>query len=499
METSYQNSVSGNNVESMGEIETSRSQSHKIGLIVAITIFCGALVVHSRGAEETTPLLKTFDGYKEHSYGTGSSATMKHTWPASNPVSFAAFMLAVFPTSPWLVGNESWVDNNCAVWGKVLMGNQTDSTFQLHTVSAPVRSDGGLSLPATEAAFSSVVDKAIKAGEFTPLLDYNVGFYTEDLDFYAERFRCGGVKFLTLEWASAADSSTTYFSLLVHVPGSLAVIELMGETLTTLTADLATGVPRLSSSFPPAAVREQGSVLNGRPLLYAVKLSYATSAAAQAAAVYEDVLQAESLGKWEGHGMLGLDGVSSHYMLGFPMDSARKAVEVHFWQHSAANDDSALTVDWLDGGMTKAHQATHIDDTTGFDQWNDWHYGHRLGTSAYLDDYMTAAEDAGLTYTVYTDYSTETNSWAYYMYLATPSGPSVQLVGNFSKPALIPDEIRVFDTCWSEGGFTFESKDDVAALFADREYMLHPDWNRLGSKLQHSEFRDQLDDCQSIW
>ena len=190
---------------------------------------------------------------------------MKHTWPTSDPVAFAAFMLDYFPTTPWLIGecicarvpvcvpvcacaghcvyeisawyekylrishvlrltiltpnprlilgNESWIDNNCATWGKVLVGNMTDSTFQLHAVYAPERSDGGTSVGDAELTFSSEVDAAIEDLLFHPFLDFNVGMYTEDLDFYVERFNCGGVSYLPIQWTDV-DGNDAY-SLMV--------------------------------------------------------------------------------------------------------------------------------------------------------------------------------------------------------------------------------------------------------------------------------------------
>ena len=60
----------------------------------------------------------------------------------------------------------------------------TDSTFQLHAVSALDRSDGGTSVADVEAKFSEEVDAAIAQKTFSALLDFNAGLYTEDLDFY---------------------------------------------------------------------------------------------------------------------------------------------------------------------------------------------------------------------------------------------------------------------------------------------------------------------------
>ena len=173
-------------------------------------------------------------------------------------------------------------------------------------------------------------------------------------------------------------------------------------------------------------------------------------------------------------------------------------IEVHYWEHKSSNDDTRLQVAGLETAMTAAHGATHKSVTDGFDQWLDWHYGHRLGQSgAILDDFVSAADEAGSTYNIYTDYSSESNSWAYYMYIASPGGTAVQVVGNFSTAAAVPDGVRVFDTCSFEGGFTLTSKSEVAASFADRTYENHPNYDTLAKKLEHSQLAADLDECQA--
>merc|ERR1711998_35311 len=92
-------------------------------------------------------------------------------------------------------------------------------------------------------------------------------------------------------------------------------------------------------------------------------------------------------------------------------------------------------------------------------------------------------------------------------YVASPGGTSAQLVGNFSSLSAMPDSckddnLRIFDTCWSEGGYTIASaggKSAVAELFSSRDYTLHPNYDRLAKKLEHSEVQDELDDCVSSY
>ena len=102
------------------------------------------------------------------------------------------------------------------------------------------------------------------------------------------------------------------------------------------------------------------------------------------------------------------------------------------------------------------------------------HYGHRLGhNGGDLDGYLAAARNASAARaawapavrTVFADYSSDSGSWSHYLYLTAPGGTALQIVGNLTACAgdhhavcLEGDGagMRVFDTCWPLGGYTFE-------------------------------------------
>ena len=76
----------------------------------------------------------------------------------------------------------------------------------------------------------------------------------------------------------------------MHIPDSLIVLEVMGTTLAKATPAITSTVPRLSTTLPPVQAVSGATLLN-RPMLYVVKISYATDDIADAATFYTDVLQ----------------------------------------------------------------------------------------------------------------------------------------------------------------------------------------------------------------
>ena len=88
----------------------------------------------------------------------------KNTWTASDPVAVAEWMLDYLPVQSWILGNVTDTTNtteDCAVYGKVVVGNMSHSTahnfFQLHAVSAPDRPSGDLEVIELEQGFVSAL------------------------------------------------------------------------------------------------------------------------------------------------------------------------------------------------------------------------------------------------------------------------------------------------------------------------------------------------------
>lgn len=101
--------------------------------------------------------------------------------------------------------------------------------FGMHLTAIPGHeTTGGLSIEQVEEIFTSKVGSM---DHFDWFMDYNVGFFTSSLDSYIERLRSLNTSFLSASWPALEN---TWYSVLVHVPGTQMVVELMGSKSDTL-------------------------------------------------------------------------------------------------------------------------------------------------------------------------------------------------------------------------------------------------------------------------
>merc|ERR1712107_98464 len=101
--------------------------------------------------------------------------------------------------------------------------------FGMHLTAIPGHeTTGGLSIEQVEEIFTSKVGSM---DHFDWFMDYNVGFFTSSLDSYIERLRSLNTSFLSASWPALEN---TWYSVLVHVPGTQMVVELMGSKSHTL-------------------------------------------------------------------------------------------------------------------------------------------------------------------------------------------------------------------------------------------------------------------------
>ena len=101
--------------------------------------------------------------------------------------------------------------------------------FGVHLVNLSARvTTGGVGLPEVEAAFSE------RLGDMTAiddLMDFNVGLFTTDLNKYTTPFAADDVPYLVFTWTDDT-TSETWYSAIVHVPGTMMVLELFSQNYT---------------------------------------------------------------------------------------------------------------------------------------------------------------------------------------------------------------------------------------------------------------------------
>jgi len=419
--------------------------------------------------------------------GGDASQTGKHTWTSSDPVRVAEWWLEHLPTSAWMVGNYT-TDGGCATYGKVFVGNETrtglhgvNAPFQLHSVRAWRRPAGPMGAESLEARFGSALEawgvdgEAVSRASYTthalaPLAEHSVALYTSDLSWYARSFATNGVSFASLAWTGAArhaDADAAFMSLVVHVPDSLVVLELLGPAFEGKAAERAQPTWRRVATALPPSTHVATLDVSDRPSLTAVKISYATTDAARDAAWAEQVLGATPLetavGDYPASSFDATGGLAASANFGVVARALSwiddlAPIEIHYVQPSAraqsveaalAAGSSRLTVAAYEAYAAQVHaqftgpNCPGCDDVSGFDRLMDTHFGRRLLTaggedSRRLDDAYAAAKRLGAPLTVWA------KNDAYFLYVASPSGAAAQLTGSFASP---PSGVRIFDTC----------------------------------------------------
>lgn len=237
-------------------------------------------------------------------FGSGSMQTSKNTWACTEPIAFAEWMLQYLPTTPWMVGSYEdilygddgkFVGDMCFVTGKVFLGES--GAFQLHAVdtaaesSLGVRPMGNKTLAEMEAGINEAIQKGLSGAVsvMVPFMEWNVGLWTADLDYYADLFAEADIATHVLRWPSAesyrrnSGDPDLYYSLLVNVPNTTIVLELISAEpkSPTLIARAKAGsrsgeLPRFSGSLPPTSFNASARI-EGKPAMQAVKVSYATT------------------------------------------------------------------------------------------------------------------------------------------------------------------------------------------------------------------------------
>jgi len=98
--------------------------------------------------------------------------------------------------------------------------------FGLHLVSVPGhKTTGGLSIEEVEGHFA---EKLGDMSNFDSFMDFNVVFATSALSSYKAAFDRDGVKYLPGTWSDAQNQQ--YSSIIVQIPGSQLILELVQQT-----------------------------------------------------------------------------------------------------------------------------------------------------------------------------------------------------------------------------------------------------------------------------
>jgi len=134
---------------------------------------------------------------------------------------------------------------------------QPGNGFGLHLVSVPGhKTTGGLTVEVVEGHFNS---KLASMKSFDSFMDFNVVFATSSLSSYKSAFDKDGVKYFAGQWSDSQNSQ--YSSIIVQVPGSQLLLELVQKT--TLSFSEGEAAVEMEQRVPDSVLAEHETTLTG--------------------------------------------------------------------------------------------------------------------------------------------------------------------------------------------------------------------------------------------
>jgi hypothetical protein len=155
---------------------------------------------------------------------------------------------------------------------------------------------GGLSVQDVEGIFS---DKNGDMTEFDSFMDFNVGLFTADIDYYLKKLSADGVPYLAANWSNSSGTDGNMYSVFVHVPNSQMIIELIGASSDILAAD-----PKLFGLEQRVSDPAMEAIWESPPtgqILKAVKVSRAATDLDALDAFYVDGMRTQTVLSLNGH------------------------------------------------------------------------------------------------------------------------------------------------------------------------------------------------------
>jgi hypothetical protein len=239
--------------------------------------------------------------------------------------------------------------------------------FGLHLVSVPGhKTTGGVTVEEVEAHFN---EKLGDMSKFDSFMDFNVVFATSSLQSYKSAFEKDGVKHLVGTWSD--NGGKAYSSIIVQVPDSQLILELVQQTSLTL-ADGESAV-QLEQRVPDSVLSQQESRLSGEAVTdttsdYIVSLVVNRAASSKAMAKLES-FYVDGMGTSKTHDV-DENGASKKCFL-WPGAS----VNVCF----TARDDSETSTSFKVGDFEDMLNNVHKTIVEGhpecpMDRWFDNHY-----------------------------------------------------------------------------------------------------------------------------
>merc|ERR1712139_576001 len=252
--------------------------------------------------------------------------------------------------------------------------------FGLHLVSVPGhKTTGGDTVESVESKFA---EKLGDMSKFDSFMDFNVVFATSSLQSYKSAFDRDNVKYLIGSWSNS--DAQQYSSLLVQVPGSQLILELVQKSSLVLAEGEAS--VQMEQRVPDSILEDQDSNLSGELVSdttsdYIVSLVVNRAASSNAMSQLED-FYVTGMGTTKTHDATE-NGANKKCFL-WP----GATVNICFTNRDDSETSTSFKVSDLEDMLNSAHQ-TIIDGHPfcPMDRWFDNHYAidsHSVDSSKIL-------------------------------------------------------------------------------------------------------------------
>lgn len=258
---------------------------------------------------------------------------------------------------------------------------------------------------------------------------YGTGLWAESgLDWYVAQFDKDGVKYHKGSWQSGG---STYWSILVLVPGTPVVLELQGACTACGSAEerrMPAGYVGVPGALPPTTLRAGTAATQG--LMYATYVSRAVTDLSALKTYNKQVLGADPVSETT----LGDGAKMADYLL--------SGAQVHIRYIERQGESGAQTTAWFQKLLVDTAHKYQTSYDSCWPIWGDFHFAWDQFSRSILT-MVTAAGKLGYPYRAFTGGFGPSNA-----YVLEPSGMWIQLDGPSqglpSAPGFSPDYCYTF-------------------------------------------------------
>jgi len=317
-------------------------------------------------------------------------------------------------------------------------GDDKFSEFHLHGVHADRygsagggREVGGLEVRDIERIFQEELGN-LEA--YSPWMDIHFGIYDNDLDSYAQRFLDYSVPVLALRWPSAdMTQSPPFYSLIVHVPDTQEVFEIISTTAPSYARLVFRDFPMTRHVFRQDELR---LLMNssGPTQLHISRSHYDLDAVK---AHYEQFFDMEPVYEVRdadaGVGFVSFWHQSVYTLPGAEVDPIR--VQVMYWNRPDQSMTVAHTTAWFERRLEQLNSQYMRSYESCWPIWGDNHYTISSVPADYFASVQQRYDDAGIGYMLF-----QKQSNIFTGYFPLPGGMYIEMQVKGALPA--PDGVQ---------------------------------------------------------